>query len=121
MPPSTDSTQQTKPGQSGAVATTGEMARATLAMTPERPVFDLTGWKQIAQHLGMSRRFAYDAAHRIVDALPVHKLGRTAMATSAEINAWVRRQARPISPSESGPVVATTGSVPPLRLVASVG
>lgn len=99
---------QEKPGHNEDADESGVMPRATAL--PERPVFDLAGWKSIAAHLGMSRRFAYDAAHRAVDALPVWRVGRSVFASSSELNAWVIAQRRPVAAQPA-----------PLRLVAASG
>lgn len=76
--------------------------------TAQAPAWDLGGLKAIAQHAGVSERCAQAYMRLPVDPMPAYRIGRRLVASSAEVNAWLRRRATPVGP-------------PALRLVSSSG
>lgn len=75
--------------------------------TAQAPAWDLNGLKTIAAHAGVSERTCQEYMRSASDPLPAYRIGRRLVASSAEVNAWLRRQATPVAA--------------PLRLVAASG
>lgn len=92
-----------KMGVSPGAGTPESMAKPQPA---HAPLVDLAGWKAISAQACMGVRSAYDASRRPVDPLPVYKRGRTPVASSAEVNAWLARQLRPMLPTSGAASMA---------------
>lgn len=62
---------------------------------PKIGEYNLEGWQQISDALGVDTTTAYRYASRDVNPLPVRKMSRNVIASSKELEAWIRQEARP--------------------------